>query len=78
MLSNRPTRPWLGSNKQSLHRTQGASENQRHGLAVTRKAASFQLGKHGEFPAYALSNLSGNIAKQRQRLAEMEARSGSH
>ena len=25
MLSNRPTRPWLGSNKQSLHRTQGAS-----------------------------------------------------
>ena len=28
MLSNRPTRPWLGSNKQSLHRTQGASFTQ--------------------------------------------------
>ncbi len=50
-------------------------ENQRQGLAVTRRVAPFQLGKHGEFPSYALSNLNGNISKQRQRLTTLERKS---
>ncbi len=32
------------------------------------QVASYQLGKNGAYPSYALSNLSGNIAQQRKRL----------
>lgn len=44
---------------------------QRADLASTAKYAPYQLGRCGAFPAYALSNLGGNISRQRQRLADM-------
>lgn len=44
-------------------------EAQRDKLARVHKYAAFQLGKSGAFPAYALSNLNGNIKRNRDRLA---------
>jgi Domain of unknown function (DUF3560) len=35
------------------------------------KLCAYSLGKHGEFPGYHLTNLSGNIARKRERLAEL-------
>jgi len=46
---------------------------QREKLAGVRRYAPFQLGKNGAFPAYALSNLNGNLARQCQRLAQLIA-----
>jgi len=43
-------------------------EKQQADLQMIARVASYSLGKHGEFPSYALSNLSGNIAQQRKRL----------
>ena len=43
-------------------------EKQQADLVTIARVASYQLGKNGEFPAYSLSNLSGNIAQQRKRL----------
>lgn len=40
-------------------------------LASVRQYSPYSLGKKGEFPGYALSNLGGNITKQRARLAEL-------
>jgi len=45
---------------------------QRADLASVTKYVPYQLGKAGQYPAYALSNLSGSISKQRERLARME------
>jgi hypothetical protein len=42
-------------------------EAQRASLDSVRKYAPYQLGMGGAFPAYALSNLNGNLARQRQR-----------
>ena len=47
-------------------------DRQRADLDSIARYASFQLGKHGEFPAYAGSNLSGNIKRARDRLARLE------
>lgn len=41
-------------------------------LASVRKYAAFQLGKGGGFPSYKLSNLSGNIKRNRDRLASLK------
>lgn len=49
-------------------------KSQQENLVSIAKYASFQLGKNGEFPSYALSNLSGNINRQKKRLAELEAK----
>ena len=46
-------------------------EAQRASLASVREYAPFQLGKNGAFPAYALSNLSGNIKRNRDRLVDL-------
>jgi hypothetical protein len=47
-------------------------ESQRNDLVVTRKYASYNLGKNGAYPTYGLSNLSGNIARNRQRLSTLK------
>jgi hypothetical protein len=41
-------------------------------LESVRRHCPYQLGKQGQMPGYALSNLSGNIAKQRARLAGLQ------
>lgn len=51
-------------------------ERQRAGLASVAKHSAYQLGEGGQMPAYKLANLSGDIARQRKRLAELVARSG--
>lgn len=43
-------------------------DRQRSDLATLARVASYQLGKGGAFPSYALSNLSGNIKRNRDRL----------
>lgn len=43
-------------------------EAQRKNLLSIARVASYQLGKYGEYPGYALSNLRGNIANDRKRL----------
>ena len=47
-------------------------DRQRANLESLVKYASFQLRKGGQFPAYATSNLSGNIGRLRDRLERME------
>src|SRR5262249_8713764 len=46
-------------------------ERQRETLGSVRRVAPDQLGKGGSFPSYALSNLNGNLARNRQRLARL-------
>ena len=36
------------------------------------KLCAYSLGKHGEFPGYHLSNLAGNIGRNRDRLARLQ------
>jgi hypothetical protein len=43
-------------------------------LNVTRRVTPYSLGKGGSFPGYVLSNLSGNIKRNRDRLAQLEAK----
>lgn len=47
---------------------------QRANLASIAKHAPYQLRAGGALPAYALSNLSGNIKRNRDRLNELEGR----
>lgn len=47
------------------------SERERDDLATTARVAPYQIGKHGEMPSYVLTNLSGNISRQRERLARL-------
>lgn len=42
-------------------------------LASTARACPYMIGKNGEMPKYHLANLSGNIGRQRKRLAQLEA-----
>lgn len=49
-------------------------DRQRADLASVARHCPYQLGKRGEMPGYALSNLGGNIRKQQQRLAVLEAK----
>lgn len=49
-------------------------DRQRADLTSITRYASYQLRDCGAFPTYATSNLSGNISKQRERLANLAAR----
>ena len=46
-------------------------EKQQRDIASIANVCAYQLGKGGAFPSYALSNLSGNIKRQKDRLAEL-------
>lgn len=48
-------------------------EHQQAELVSLARVAAFQIGKHGEFPAYVLSNLAGNINRNKKRLAALQA-----
>lgn len=45
---------------------------QRADLLTVARVAAFQLGAGGAFPAYKLSNLNGNINRNRKRLAALQ------
>ena len=62
---------FLADSSSSLVFTVGKS------LESVRRHAPYQLGKGGAFPSYALSNLSGNLARIRQRLARLLDAPGS-
>lgn len=47
-------------------------DKQRGDLLSIAKYSPYQLRAGGAFPAYALSNLSGNIKRNRNRLSELE------
>ncbi len=47
------------------------TERERADLASVARYAPYSLGKGGAFPGYKLTNLGGNIARQRKRLSEM-------
>lgn len=49
-------------------------DRQRADILSTAKVCPYQIGPGGAFPAYHLSNLSGNIKRYRDRLAEVERR----
>jgi Domain of unknown function (DUF3560) len=51
-------------------------ERQRETLESVRRVAPYAIGKGGSFPSYALSNLSGNLARNRQRLARLLREAG--
>jgi hypothetical protein len=44
-------------------------DRQRAGLESVSRVAAYQLGKHGEMPGYALSNLGATINAAKRRLA---------
>lgn len=50
-------------------------DKQRANLASIQRHAPFQLGKRGQFPGYALSNLGGNIRRQAKRLEALRSQS---
>ena len=52
-------------------------DSQREKLESIARYAAFQLGDKGEFPSYHLSNLSGNINRNKKRLAELRSRKGA-
>jgi len=47
------------------------TDAQRAQLDSVRRHMPISLGKRGQMPAYALSNLSGNIRRQQQRLEQL-------
>lgn len=49
------------------------TEPERESLLSTAKACPYQIGKGGSAPSYWLTNLGGNISRQRKRLAHLEA-----
>lgn len=50
------------------------TERERADLASTARHSSYMLGKGGQFPAYVLSNLNGNLNRNRKRLASLKAK----
>lgn len=50
------------------------SDKQRRDLASVVRHSPYSLGKGGSFPAYGLQNLSGNITRQRARVAQLKAK----
>lgn len=53
--------------------TSRLTEEERRDLASIARVAAYQLGKGGSFPSYKLSNLSGNIKRNRDRLTRLQA-----
>lgn len=51
-------------------------EKQRANLASVARVAAFQIGAGGAYPRYALTNLGGNITRNRKRLEELRRRAG--
>jgi hypothetical protein len=51
---------------------------ERQDYAVIARVAPFQLGPKGELPSYKLSNLGGNINRQKKRLASLQRKAESH
>lgn len=49
-------------------------EAQRRNLESVRRHSPYQLGKNGAMPAYVLSNLGGNIKRNRDRLKDLQRR----
>jgi hypothetical protein len=47
-------------------------EAQRRDHDTIVRVAAYQLGKYGQMPGYAISNLSGTIKRTRDRLARLE------
>jgi hypothetical protein len=47
------------------------NDAQRAALAMVRRVAAYQIGKHGEAPGYVATNLSANIRTDRQRLERL-------
>ncbi|MGN6561026.1 MAG: DUF3560 domain-containing protein [Thermomicrobiales bacterium] len=47
-------------------------DHQRADLASLARVAAFQIGPQGQFPGYVLSNLGGNINRNKKRLAELQ------
>lgn len=52
------------------------TERERRNLARLAEVAPYQLGKGGQFPAYHLSNLAGNIGRNRKRLQALTRKEG--
>ena len=51
-------------------------DRQRKEIATLARVAAFQVRPGGAFPAYATSNLSGNIGRYRKRLEALEGKAG--
>ena len=51
-------------------------ERQQAKLESVAKVAAYSLGKNGAYPAYALTNLGGNINRQRERLRQLQGQTG--
>ena len=47
-------------------------ERQQRELASVARVTPYSMGKGGQFPAYHLTNLSGNIARNRKRLESLK------
>lgn len=47
------------------------NEKEKQDILTIARVCSYQLGKHGEFPGYALSNLGACIRKDKERLAKL-------
>ncbi|MCH7484392.1 MAG: hypothetical protein IIA90_04505 [Chloroflexi bacterium] len=47
------------------------TDSQRRDLANVKQVAAYSLGKGGAMPSYALTNLSGNISRQKKRLGSL-------
>lgn len=52
-------------------------DRQRAEILSLAKVCSYQVGAGGAFPGYHLSNLSGNIKRNRDRLAELERKAAA-
>ena len=50
------------------------TEAERGDLLMIAKVAAYQMGKGGAFPGYELTNLNGNIARNRKRLEQIQGK----
>lgn len=50
------------------------TERERADIMRSRQVVPYMFGKNGQLPAYHLTNLSGNINRQRKRLEELKRR----
>ncbi len=53
------------------------NDRERADLLSLARNCPYQLGKGGAFPGYKLSNLNGNLKRNRDRLAALEAKSST-